>query len=104
MQDEDQDGDLSPPWSEVVVVTKNLTTFVLNDLPPGQTILSTPKLRPLKCCRRTQCSIPTRASLQCARLHTARNPLSSFRGNSEKFVAFLARASAGSAGSEIPGN
>ena len=39
MQDEDQDGDLSPPWSEVVVVTKNLTTFVLNDLPPGQTIL-----------------------------------------------------------------
>ena len=39
MQDEDQDGDLSRPWSEVVVVTKNLTTFVLKDLPPGQTIL-----------------------------------------------------------------
>ena len=48
MQDEDQDGDLSPPWSEVVVVTKNLTSFVLNDLPPGQTILSTPKIETLE--------------------------------------------------------
>ena len=38
LQDEERDGDLSPPWSEVVVVPKNLTTFVLKDLPPGQTI------------------------------------------------------------------
>ena len=44
MQDEDHDGDLSPPWSEVVVVPKNLTTFVLKDLPPGQTILPSPSI------------------------------------------------------------
>ena len=35
-QDEDQDGDLSRPWSEVMVVPENLTTYVLKDLPPGQ--------------------------------------------------------------------
>ena len=75
MQDEGQDGDLSPPWSEVVVVPKNLTTFVLKDLPPGQTILpilSTdtmlhPSFSPAA--RLPKCS-------------PARNPLSDFRGNS----------------------
>ena len=102
MQDEDQDGDLSRPWSEVVVVTKNLTSFVLNDLPPGQTILSTQKLPRNTMLHSNPSFSPVCNAAQCA---PPRNPLSGFRGNSEKFVAFQPRASAGPAlGSEMPGN
>ena len=112
LQDEEQDGDLSPPWSEVVVVPKNLTTFVLKDLPPGQSILPPQfpgtKFETLEVFppNGTQCSIPTRASLQCARLHTPQESIVQFQGKLRKICCILAEGqSAGSAGgSEMPGN
>ena len=112
MQDEDQDGDLSRPWSEVVVVTKNLTTFVLKDLPPGQIInefFPTKKTKPLDGVLPPKTMLHSNPSFSpvcnAAQCTPPRNPLSGFRGNSEKFVAFQPRASAGPAlGSEMPGN
>ena len=63
IQDEDQDGDLSPPWSEVVVVPKNLTTFVLKDLPPGHTILPSPSISTRKKVEALEKSLPLKTML-----------------------------------------
>ena len=114
MQDEDQDiNDLSRPWSEVVVVTKNLTTFVLNDLPPGQIILPTLNdFYPTKTKRLLDGVLPPETMLHsnpsfsrvCKAAHPPGIHCPVSGETPKKFVAFQPRASAGSAGSEMPGN
>ena len=93
VQDEEQDGDLSPPWSEVVVVPKNLTTFVLKDLPPGHTILPTQFPQKIE----TLEVLPPKTMLhsnpsfsRCARLHTRQESIVRFQGKLRKICCISA--------------